>query len=297
VDKINPLVSIGIPTYNRPEGLKRTLECITSQSYRNIEIIVSDNCSPNNESEKVVEEFINATSIRFFKQPENKGPGFNFKFVLEQAKGDYFMWAADDDFWDIDFIEKIMSVFRESPKKYIAVITEAQYISDSATKYEFFKEGAPFYDYYSNIKTDRLKHMLKYNYGNLVHAIFETAVLKRKNIIFAWNEIPFLLQVIEQGNLKVLPQVSFYKKVPYEVYLQAKWEKTGGVLPNSSVSLSYYSGLKSNFFYHHTAYRNIRMSVKTLDLSYLQRKRTLFLTFYYLAVHLFYFVIRFKPQP
>ena len=34
-----PLVSVGIPTYNRPEGLRQTLDCITFQTYKNLEII------------------------------------------------------------------------------------------------------------------------------------------------------------------------------------------------------------------------------------------------------------------
>ena len=46
-----PLVSVGIPTYNRPEGLRRTLECITKQTYKNLEIIVSNNCSSGPEIE------------------------------------------------------------------------------------------------------------------------------------------------------------------------------------------------------------------------------------------------------
>ena len=45
MQKRNPLVTVGIPTYNRPAGLERTLECIRQQSYTNLEIIVSDNCS------------------------------------------------------------------------------------------------------------------------------------------------------------------------------------------------------------------------------------------------------------
>jgi glycosyltransferase involved in cell wall biosynthesis len=44
IDKM-PLVSIGLPTYNRPAGLKRALDCIIAQKYLAVEIIVSDNCS------------------------------------------------------------------------------------------------------------------------------------------------------------------------------------------------------------------------------------------------------------
>ena len=79
-----PLVSVGIPTYNRPDGLRRTLECITGQTYRNLEIIVSDNCSPNPDADKVGKEFAQKDPrIQYFRQKENTG-GFNFKFVLQQ---------------------------------------------------------------------------------------------------------------------------------------------------------------------------------------------------------------------
>lgn len=113
----NPLVSVGIPTYNRPEGLRRTLECITGQTYKNLEIIISDNRSPGLETEAVVKEFIaNDSRIQYYKQEENKGAGFNFEFVLEKATGEYFMWAADDDEWDKKFIKQCVTAFELEPE-------------------------------------------------------------------------------------------------------------------------------------------------------------------------------------
>src|SRR5262245_43535908 len=101
-----PLVSVGIPTYNRPAGLRRTLDCMTGQTYRNLEIIVSDNCSPSSETEEVVRAYQHRDPrIRYVRQPENIGLEANFKFVLEQATGPFFLWAADDDEWTPDFIE------------------------------------------------------------------------------------------------------------------------------------------------------------------------------------------------
>jgi glycosyltransferase involved in cell wall biosynthesis len=101
-----PLVSVGIPVYNRPEGLFRTLSCITGQTYRNLEIILSDNASPGDGIEKVAREFMVVDPrIRYGRQPENIGVSANFKFVLKQATGKYFMWAADDDEWDPRFVE------------------------------------------------------------------------------------------------------------------------------------------------------------------------------------------------
>lgn len=96
-----PLVSIGIPTYNRPSGLRKSLEHITTQSYQNLEIIVSDNCSTCLEVKSVIEEFINKDSrIKYLRQEINKGAVFNFNFVREKATGNYFMWSADDDYFE-----------------------------------------------------------------------------------------------------------------------------------------------------------------------------------------------------
>ncbi len=105
-----PLVSVGIPTYNRSEGLKRTLNCILKQDYPNIQIIVSDNASPQTETESVVRNAMALDNrVIFFRQDANIGAWKNFLFVLQAAAGDYFMWAADDDEWEPDFISRCVS--------------------------------------------------------------------------------------------------------------------------------------------------------------------------------------------
>jgi len=106
-----PLVSIGIPTYNRPEGLRRTLLAITRQTYPNLEIIVSDNNSENENVQIVLGEFAkNDPRIIAYRQAVNSGGYPNFKFVLEKATGQYFMWAADDDEWNERFIEEMLAI-------------------------------------------------------------------------------------------------------------------------------------------------------------------------------------------
>ncbi len=100
-----PLVSVGIPTYNRPDGLLRTIKQIAGQTYSNLEILVSNNASPN----PIVPALLARCAeldprIRFVNQPENLGILKNFQYVLNHTRGEYFMWAADDDEWDPRFI-------------------------------------------------------------------------------------------------------------------------------------------------------------------------------------------------
>lgn len=100
-----PLVSVGIPTYNRPDGLLRTIQQIASQTYTNLEILVSNNASPN----PVVAQLLARCAeldprIKVVNQPQNLGIFKNFQYVLDHTQGEFFMWAADDDEWDPNFI-------------------------------------------------------------------------------------------------------------------------------------------------------------------------------------------------
>lgn len=120
--KQEPLVSVGITTYNRPSGLKITLKCITSQTFKNLEIIVSDNCSPGYEISKIVKEFQKKDKrIKYFRQKSNFGLRFNSKFVLEKATGKYFMWAADDDSWEPSFISELVRRSEKNPEAGVAM--------------------------------------------------------------------------------------------------------------------------------------------------------------------------------
>lgn len=101
-----PIVSVGVPTYNRPAGLEHTLQCLVGQTYPHLEIIVADNASPGEATAAVVERFARADPrVTYHRHEQNLGATGNFKFVLKQASGEFFMWAADDDDWDARFVE------------------------------------------------------------------------------------------------------------------------------------------------------------------------------------------------
>lgn len=108
----NPFVSIAIPTYNRAHSyLQSTLESALSQTYDNIEIIVSDNCSTDH-TEHLVKQYRD-NRIRYFKQPENIGLKNNFNFCVQQATGRYFLLLCDDDLIDSDFVETCASALEK----------------------------------------------------------------------------------------------------------------------------------------------------------------------------------------
>ncbi|QQG44077.1 MAG: glycosyltransferase family 2 protein [Candidatus Roizmanbacteria bacterium] len=92
-----PLVSIGVPTYNRAYGFEETLDCLIKQTYKNIEIIISNDASVD-DTYKICKAYAKKDKrIKIFQQKKNLGLPKNHNFVLSKAKGEYFMWAGDDD--------------------------------------------------------------------------------------------------------------------------------------------------------------------------------------------------------
>ena len=71
-----PLVSVIIPTYSRPTYLRRCLESVLNQTYKNIEIFVVDDNNPETEArietEKIMNEYVNRKNVTYLKHNFNK---------------------------------------------------------------------------------------------------------------------------------------------------------------------------------------------------------------------------------
>lgn len=181
-----PLVSVGIPTFNRPEALRNALEGIVGQTYKNLEIIVSDNATPNNLTDTVVHEFMRRDSrIRYFRQAENRGALFNFQFVLENATGEFFMWAADDDHRAPKFVKTLVDLMQRNPE---CAISFCDFVEVTETGVE--AEGYPhhlqmlqsFTSCQAFIRLTRFYLQLeKKGKGNLIYGLVRRDALKNFN--------------------------------------------------------------------------------------------------------------------
>jgi glycosyltransferase involved in cell wall biosynthesis len=105
-----PKVSIGMPVYNGNPFIREALDSLLSQTFTDFELIISDNASTD-ATEAICREYASKDArIRYVRQPENRGASLNFKFVLDEAVGEYFMWAAADDVWSTQFVELTSAV-------------------------------------------------------------------------------------------------------------------------------------------------------------------------------------------
>lgn len=104
-----PLVSIGMPVFNGEEFLAESLASLLAQTYRDFELIVSDNGSTD-QTVAIVEAFAKHDDrIRLVKQESNIGAVGNFNFLIFESHGKYFKWAAADDLCEPTFLEECVS--------------------------------------------------------------------------------------------------------------------------------------------------------------------------------------------
>jgi glycosyltransferase involved in cell wall biosynthesis len=104
----SPLVSVVMGTYNGGKYLREQLESIYGQTYKKIEVIVSDDCSTDNTVE-ILKEFSRDHGLKCYINEKNLGLVKNFEKVLSLAKGDYIALADQDDIWYPGKIELLLN--------------------------------------------------------------------------------------------------------------------------------------------------------------------------------------------
>lgn len=111
-----PIVSIGMPVYNGEEFLSEALDSILEQTFKDFELIISDNASTD-QTESICRTYAAKDSrIRFVRNETNLGASINYKTVFRLAKGRYFRWAPADDLFAPESLEVCVKTLNKHPE-------------------------------------------------------------------------------------------------------------------------------------------------------------------------------------
>jgi len=195
-----PLVTIGIPVYNEEKFIAETIESAINQTYKNLEIIISDNFSTDN-SFKIAQKYAcKDKRIRLIKQENNIGSPENFKFVLKQAKGKYFCWLGAHDVFLTNYIQEGVKVLNEERNVVMVypsvriIDIQNNYLSDADDDIDTISLS------YSE-KLIKIAQNLYFCYS--IHGLFRTRVIKKipiKKIISGDHLILFCTAI--HGDIK-----------------------------------------------------------------------------------------------
>jgi glycosyltransferase involved in cell wall biosynthesis len=115
-----PRVSIGLPVYNGEAYLASTIESILEQSFRDFELIISDNASTDGTEEICRTIAERDPRVAYYRNDENVGAANNFNLTLARAEGEYFKWAAHDDRIAPDFLARCVEALDGDPSAVLA---------------------------------------------------------------------------------------------------------------------------------------------------------------------------------
>lgn len=153
--------SIVIPAYENETALKRALNSIGDQSFKNLEIIVSDDCSKKANLKKVCDEFSKVNpklSIRYFYQEKNLSPTLNTKFIFEKAEGKYILSLPHDDYLiDKSFFSECNSLIEEN--KNLTCLIANSY--SELSKEKMFKDRAETWQKVKDIEKFLIHYLQK----------------------------------------------------------------------------------------------------------------------------------------
>jgi glycosyltransferase involved in cell wall biosynthesis len=218
-----PLVSILIPVYNREKYIEECIRCALNQTYRNIEVVVVDNCSTDKTFEICEELAANDSRLRIQRQDVNVGPVKNWQTCGKIASGVFSKLLFSDDLIDENYIEKALPYLQdesvgfvstsakigEKPEKTLRVLYKNIFPSETVQSSMYltcltqgkpelpYSPGTALFrtkDFQKNLSFDiPTNHPLKFeNHGAGPDVLlFARTALDYKNVVFLSDELVF----------------------------------------------------------------------------------------------------------
>ncbi|MGG3689495.1 glycosyltransferase family 2 protein [Caldifermentibacillus hisashii] len=109
----NSLVSVIIPVYNSGKFIAKTLDSVLNQTYKQIEIIIVDDCSTDNSQQIINDYLVSHDNIIYHRLEVNSGAAVARNKALDLAKGKYVAFLDSDDLWYPKKIEKQLELMQQ----------------------------------------------------------------------------------------------------------------------------------------------------------------------------------------
>ena len=181
-------VSIGMPVYNGEKFVHEAIESLLNQTFKNFELIISDNASIDRTGEVCRSYSMKDSRIIYVRQVENIGAAANFQFVLDKATGNFFMWAACDDLWSKDFLNNAINILHQN--------------DDIGFYFPTFKLRSMMLLIYKIVSKDVFKYIESKDKKTRVVSFYNTHHLSHKcNIVYSVFKIHIIRSVMSRQSI------------------------------------------------------------------------------------------------
>ncbi|HEY2371461.1 MAG TPA: glycosyltransferase [Gaiellaceae bacterium] len=237
-----PKVTVGLPVYNGARYLSTALDSLGAQTFADLQIVISDNCSTD-ETEEICRAFAARDErVRYIRRAENRGAAWNFNSVVAETTSPYFKWAAADDVLAPSCVERCVEVLDEISERVVLVYPETKLIDEEGTVIGDWRDGV---DLHQPAAHDRLRSLVE----NLVlgHPMFGVArrhALERTHLngSFPSSDYVLLAELAMLGEIRRLDEPLFFRRIHADSSRNAN---------TSSEALAEWFGSSSTVHYEH----------------------------------------------
>ena len=172
-----PLISILIPNYNYVRYVATAVDSALAQTYPNVEVIVSDNCSTDGAWELLNERYGTDPRVRLYQNERNVGMAANFDRLLALARGEYLMCLSSDDFLFPPHLEVLASQLAADPSLDVVYCT-AYFADDGGTVFSMRQLAGQFPVDYVDARDELVENFTTVCPVCFPCALFKTDVLQ-----------------------------------------------------------------------------------------------------------------------
>lgn len=205
-----PRLSIGLPVYNGEKSLPESLDALLGQSYPDFELVISDNGSTDGTADICHGYARQDSRIRYIRQPRDIGRVPNHNFLIGQARGELFKWAACDDLYARDLLKRCVEALDEYPDVVLAHSWEAV-IDDSGAVISLVEypvaTDAPR-------TPERFRSMLFDGWGDDSYGVIRTEVLRRTPLLGSYHlaDRTFTTEIALHGPFYQVPDWLYFRR-------------------------------------------------------------------------------------
>lgn len=212
-----PRVSIGMPIYNGEPYLTQALDSILDQTFREFELVVSDNASTDRTPEIVRAYADRDPRVRYHRSPENRGASRNYWHALELSRGRYFRWAAADDVSGPESLERCVEVLDSEPDVVLAY-PSTELIDGDGEVIGGYDDGLDLPDERPSERFVRLRRNLRR--CNAVFGLVRRHVLLRTGPLGSYmgSDVVLLGELALHGKFREVAEATFYRRMHDEAF-------------------------------------------------------------------------------
>lgn len=222
---MNPIVSIIVPIHNFGDYFYKCLDFLISQTLRNIEIIIIDDCSED-DILSYISKYLEDSRIQYIKLEQKSGPGGARNKGIDLARGKYIAFCDSDDWFDLDYCKQTSSLL-DSTNADIAMCGQIREY-DVPTATPLYKCR---YDTFYELSGDMAFQLMTYNYKAEIKIIPPCNNKVYRRSFLERNRFRFQEKVYFQDTIFSVETILNCQKivcVPYVLYHH--YRRTGSII-------------------------------------------------------------------